>query len=91
MVFKYFVLISNNNTMNLTFPLVRTCLEIRKFKCYFVTRKYKNTLNFVTKKTFKESTLTIHTNIVKEVFNKIWLEVEKHEYIYIFEIKFEKK
>ena len=26
-----------------------------------------------------------------EFFNEIWLKVEKHEYIYIFEIKFEKK
>ena len=27
----------------------------------------------------------------KEFFNKIWLKIGKHEYIYIFEIKFEKK
>ena len=26
----------------------------------------------------------------KEFFNKIWFKIEKHEYIYIFEIKFEK-
>ena len=26
----------------------------------------------------------------KEFWNKIWLKVEKHEYIYNFEIKFEK-
>ena len=26
----------------------------------------------------------------KEFFNKIWLKVEVHEYIYILEIKFEK-
>ena len=25
-----------------------------------------------------------------EFFNEIWLKVEEHEYIYIFEIKFEK-
>ena len=41
MVFKYFVLISNNNTMNPTFSPVRTRLDICKFTCYFVTRKYK--------------------------------------------------
>ena len=26
-----------------------------------------------------------------EFFNEFWLKVEEHEYIYIFEIKFEKK
>ena len=26
-----------------------------------------------------------------EFFNEIWLKVEKHEYIYMFEIIFEKK
>ena len=26
-----------------------------------------------------------------EFFNEIWLKVEEHEYIYIFEIKFAKK
>ena len=26
-----------------------------------------------------------------EFFNEIWLKVEEHEYIYIFEIRFEKK
>ena len=26
-----------------------------------------------------------------EFFNEIWLKVGEHEYIYIFEIKFEKK
>ena len=42
MVFKYIVLISNENTMNPTFfPRVRTRLDICKFTCYFVTRKYK--------------------------------------------------
>ena len=28
---------------------------------------------------------------LKEFLNEIWLKVEEHEYIYIFEIKFEKK
>ena len=26
-----------------------------------------------------------------KIFNEIWLKVEEHEYIHIFEIKFEKK
>ena len=26
-----------------------------------------------------------------EFFNEIWLKVGEHEYIYIFEVKFEKK
>ena len=30
------------------------------------------------------------TTFPKEFFNKIWLKVKEHEYIYIFEIKFEK-
>ena len=30
------------------------------------------------------------TTFSKDFFNKIWLTVEEHEYIYIFEIKFEK-
>ena len=46
------------------FSPVRTHLYICKFTCYFVTRKYKKTLNFVTKKTFNEPSLTIHTKIV---------------------------
>ena len=41
MVFKYFVLISNNNTLNPTFSPVRTRLDICKFTFYFVTRKYE--------------------------------------------------
>ena len=31
-----------------------------------------------------------HT-VRKEFFNEIWVKVGEHEYIYIFEIKFEKK
>ena len=31
------------------------------------------------------------TTFPKEFFNKIWLKVKEHEFIYIFEIKFEKK
>ena len=31
------------------------------------------------------------TTFPMEFFNEIWLKVGKHEYIYIFEIKFEKK
>ena len=27
----------------------------------------------------------------KGIFNKIWLKVREHKYIYIFEIKFEKR
>ena len=30
------------------------------------------------------------TTFPKEFFNKIWLKIKEHEYIYIFEIKFEK-
>ena len=41
MVFKYFVLISNDNTMNPTFSPVPTRLDICKFTCYFVKCKYK--------------------------------------------------
>ena len=33
----------------------------------------------------------LKTTFPKEFFNKIWLEVEEHENIYIFEIKFGKK
>ena len=31
------------------------------------------------------------TTFTKELFNEIWLKVGEHEYIYCFEIKFEKK
>ena len=31
------------------------------------------------------------TTLPKEFFNKIWLKVEEHDYIYIFEIKYWKK
>ena len=31
------------------------------------------------------------TTFLKDFFNDIWLKVEKHDYIHIFEIKFEKK
>ena len=31
------------------------------------------------------------TTFRMEFFNEIWLKVGEHEYIYIFEIKFEKK
>ena len=64
MAFKYFVLICKNNIMNPTFSPVRTRLDIWKFTSYFVTRKHKNTLNFVTKKTFNEPPLTIYTKIM---------------------------
>ena len=33
----------------------------------------------------------LKTTFPKEFFNKTWLKVEQHEYIYIFEIEFEKK
>ena len=71
MVFKYFVLISNDNTMNPTFfPGPNT--PRHKFTCYFVTRKYKTLLNFVTKKTFNDSPLTIYTKIVNTMANLLY-------------------
>ena len=33
----------------------------------------------------------LKNNFPNGIFNEIWLKVGEHEYIYIFEIKFEKK
>ena len=72
MVLKYFALISNNNTMNPTFSPGPNTPYICKFTCYFVTRKYKKTQNFVTKMTFNGPSLTIHTKIGTPMANLLY-------------------
>ena len=44
---------------------------------------------FALRKLSRDQNLKNH--FPKGIFNKIWLKVAEHEYIYIFEIKFEKK
>ena len=44
---------------------------------------------FVTQKRSRDQILKNHFS--KEFVNKIWLKVEEHEYIIIFDIKFGKK
>ena len=44
---------------------------------------------FVSQEKSRDQNLKNH--FPKELFNKIWLKDEEHEYINIFEIKFEKK
>ena len=43
---------------------------------------------FVSRKKSRDQNLKNY--FPKGIFNEIWLKVEEHEYIYIFEIKFEK-
>ena len=45
--------------------------------------------NFVSQKS--HLTKILKTTFPKKIFSKIWLKVDEHEYIYIFEIQFKKK
>ena len=56
-------------------------------KCLVSKRRPKNEFSFRKKSRDQSS----KTTFPKEFFNKIWLKVKEYEYIYIFEIKFEKK
>ena len=55
------------------------CFKVAAKKQIFVLQKKSRDQN-LKKKTF-----------LMEFFNEIWLKFEEYEYIYIFEIKFEKK
>ena len=56
------------------------CFKMAAKKRIFVLRKCHVTKIWKKNHTFQN-----------EVFNKIWLKIEEHEYIYNFELKFEKK
>ena len=57
-------------------------------KCFVSKWRPKNKFSF---RKNSHVTKIWKTTFPKEFFNKIWLKVKEHEYIYIFEIKFEKK